>query len=160
MFRHRQWRQPRVRMMSNSLAKACVCRAGAWAGVPATSPLTAPVLRLRPFHLLPCRLRAGARPLHSSARLDAKILASDPIDPICGAVLVSGVRVGPAGQELARLGVRSAGRVCSPSLTPPHSHRAAQKERGHELVEANRMSIPVAELLKMIPDFDGLIVRR
>lgn len=35
-----------------------------------------------------------------------------------------------------------------------------QKERGHELVEANKTTIPVPELLKIIPDFDGLIVRR
>ncbi len=36
----------------------------------------------------------------------------------------------------------------------------AQRERGHELVAADKTSYPVDELLKVIPEYDGLIVRR
>jgi hypothetical protein len=35
-----------------------------------------------------------------------------------------------------------------------------QRKRGHELVEASKTTFPVAELLKMVGEFDGLVVRR
>ena len=34
-----------------------------------------------------------------------------------------------------------------------------QKERGYEIVEADKATMPVSELMKLIPEFDGLIVR-
>lgn len=52
------------------------------------------------------------------------------------------------------------GRKFSPLFFSPLFRPLYQRERGHELVEAAKTTFPAAELMKMIGDFDGLIVRR
>lgn len=91
-----------------------------------------------------------ARSLHSSAALRARILAADPIDPICGQIFVraTGLRA-PARLLHARI-VLTAHLAL---LFPP------QRERGHEVVEASKSTFPVAELMETIGNYEGLVVR-
>ncbi len=64
--------------------------------------------------------RVSTRAFRTSSALEARILASDPIEAICGEML---------------------------------------KKRNHELVALDKTP-SAADLIKMIPEFDGLIVRR
>ena len=98
--------------------------AGAW-GVRTAAATADPAERTpaRPYALAPM-CSAAARPLahafHASAAAEAKILASDPIETVCGDIL---------------------------------------KARGHDLTTVDKTPKP-AELLQIIGDYEGLIVRR
>lgn len=118
-----------------------------------------------PFSFCRAALRGG-RQFHASARADARILASDPIDPVCATLLVSDLS--EEKKPLLNISPFFSFFRFLHAFHPCFFHVCAlidfrpflQRERGHELVEATKKSMSAEELLKVIPEYDGLIVRR